>query len=257
MAEAHVVAALKDKRAELSGVIADLEKRLGQHRANLLHVDAVLRLFAPEFEPAAIRPKAVRRQNEWFRPGELARLVLDILRVAPAPLTIREITAQVMPRRGLDPQDGRTAKLLGSSPTLWHAPLGPLLAQIGDPLAAVVADGAYDQDRVYDEVAGHSAEAAVVVPPRSTAVLSPSAQTDPTQRDRHIQVIAECGRMGWQKTSGYNARAGAEGAMSRYKRIIGDTLRSHSRPQEVETRIAVNVLNRMLDLGRPESVRAA
>jgi hypothetical protein len=37
-----------------------------------------------------------------------------------------------------------------------------------------------------------------------------------------------------------------------------DTLRSHSRPaQEVETRIAVNVLNRMLDLGRLESIRAA
>ena len=64
--------------------------------------------------------------------------------------------------------------------------------------------------------------------------------------------------MGWQRTSGYNARAGAEGAMSRYKRIIGDTLRSHTRPaQEVETRIAVTVLNRMLDLGCPESVRAA
>ena len=70
--------------------------------------------------------------------------------------------------------------------------------------------------------------------------------------------LTEPGRMGWQKTSGYNARAGAEGAMSRYKRIIGDTLRSHTRPaQEVETRIAVTVLNRMLDLGRPESVRAA
>jgi len=27
--------------------------------------------------------------------------------------------------------------------------------------------------------------------------------------------------------------------------------------QEVETRIAVSILNRMLDLGRPESVRAA
>jgi hypothetical protein len=48
MAEPHVVAALKDKRAELSGSIADLEKRIGQHRADLLHVDAVLRLFAPE-----------------------------------------------------------------------------------------------------------------------------------------------------------------------------------------------------------------
>src|SRR4051812_22110275 len=98
--------------------------------------------------------------------------------------------------------------------------------------------------------------AAVVVPPRATAVLSASAETDPTQRDRHIQAIAEQGRMGWQKTSGYNARAGVEGTMSRYKRIIGDTLRSHTRPAQ-ETRIAVTVLNRMLDLGRPQSVRAA
>jgi hypothetical protein len=111
------------------------------------------------------------------------------------------------------------------------AELGPLLDQIDEPLAAVIADGAYDQDRVYDAVAEHSPEAAVVVPPRSTAVLSPSAETDPTQRDRHIQAIAEQGRMGWQRTSGYNARAGAEGAMSRYKRIIGDTLRSHTRPR--------------------------
>ena len=64
--------------------------------------------------------------------------------------------------------------------------------------------------------------------------------------------------MGWQKTSGYNARAGVEGTMSRYKRIIGDTLRSHTRSaQEVETRIAITILNRMLDLGRPNSIRAA
>jgi hypothetical protein len=158
--------------------------------------------------------------------------------------------------------DAKTGTIVASTLTSKEvddaAELGPLLDQIDEPLAAVVADGAYDQDRVYDDVAGHSAEAAVVVPPRATAVLSPSAETDPTQRDRHIQASAEQGRMGWQKTSGYNARAGAEGAMSRYKRIIGDTLRSHTRPaQEVETRIAVTVLNRMLDLGRPESVRAA
>ena len=112
MAEPHVVAALKDKRAELSGGIADLEKRIGQHRADLLHVDAVLRLFAPDFEPAAIPPKAVRQPSGWFRPGELARMVLEVLRAAPAPLSIREITAQMMERRGLDPQDGRMAELL-------------------------------------------------------------------------------------------------------------------------------------------------
>ena len=158
--------------------------------------------------------------------------------------------------------DAKTGTIVASTLTSKEvddaAELGALLDQVEEPLAAVVADGTYDQDRVYDDVAEHSAEAAVVVPPRSTAVLSASAETDPTQRDRHIQAIAEQGRMSWQRTSGYNARAGAEGTMSRYKRIIGDTLRSHSRPvQEIETRIAVNGLNRMLDLGRPKSVRAA
>src|SRR5690349_12721289 len=67
------------------------------------------------------------------------------------------------------------------------AELGPLLDQIDDPLAAVVADGAYDQDNVYDTVAEHPAEARAVVPPRATAVPSASAETDPTQCDRHIQ----------------------------------------------------------------------
>jgi hypothetical protein len=112
MAEPHVVAALKDKRAELSGIIADLEKRIGQHRADLLHVDAVLRLFAPEFEPATIPPRAVRRPNSWFKPGELARLLLEVLRTAPAALSVRDITVQVMERRGLNPEDARTVELL-------------------------------------------------------------------------------------------------------------------------------------------------
>ena len=132
--------------------------------------------------------------------------------------------------------DAKTGTIVASTLTSKEvddaAELGPLLDQIDEPLAAVIADGAYDQDRVYDGVAEHSAEAAVVVPPRSTAVLSASAETNPTQRDRHIQAIAEQGRMGWQKTSGYNARAGVEGTMSRYKRIIGDILRSHSRPAQ-------------------------
>jgi hypothetical protein len=53
-------------------------------------------------------------------------------------------------------------------------------------------------------------------------------------------------------------RAGVEAAMSRYKRVIGDTLRSQAEPaQQVETQIAVKALNRMVGLGRPDSVRAA
>jgi hypothetical protein len=40
--------------------------------------------------------------------------------------------------------------------------------------------------------------------------------------------------------------------------MIGDALRSHSdAAQATEIAVAVEVLNRMLDLGRPKSVRVA
>ena len=75
-----------------------------------------------------------------------------------------------------------------------------LLDQITSPLASFTGDGAYDQAGIYGTVAMRHPEADVIVPPRSTAVLSEMAASTPTQRDRHLQSIAEHGRMGWQKT---------------------------------------------------------
>ena len=99
-------------------------------------------------------------------------------------------------------------------------------------------------------------EAAVIVPPRFSAVPSATAEAAPTQRDRHLQSIAERGRLGWQKASGYNLRALAEAAICRYKRVIGGTLRSQTdRRQATEVAVAVGVLTRMLELGCPQSVR--
>jgi len=72
---------------------------------------------------------------------------------------------------------------------------GPLLDQVTGPVASFTGDGAYDQDRVYASVAQRHPEAAVVVPPRATAVPSDTAETSPTQRDGHIQNIARHRRM--------------------------------------------------------------
>lgn len=112
MAESHVVSALRDKRAEVSGLIADLERRIAQQRTDLVHVDAVLRLYAPDLEPASIPVKAVRRNHGWFKRGELSRLVLDVLRITPVPMTLKAIAAEVMTRRHLDPADERTVHLI-------------------------------------------------------------------------------------------------------------------------------------------------
>ena len=136
--------------------------------------------------------------------------------------------------------------------------VGPLLDQVDGPIASLTGDGAYDREDVYGAVAERHPEAAVVVPPRRDAVPSDTAETAPTRRDRHLRSIAERGLMGWQKASGYNRRALAESAMSRYKRVIGDALRSRTDPgRATEVAIAARALNRMLELGRPESVRVA
>jgi DDE family transposase len=136
--------------------------------------------------------------------------------------------------------------------------VGPLLDQVDGPIASLTGDGAYDREDVYGAVAERHPEAAVIVPPRRDAVPSGTAETAPTQRDQHLRSIAERGRLGWQEASGYNRRALAEAAMSRYKRVIGDTLRSRTdRRRATEVAIAARALNRMLELGRPESVRVA
>jgi hypothetical protein len=136
--------------------------------------------------------------------------------------------------------------------------VGTLLDRIDGAVASVTGDGAYDRDDVYAEVAARHPEAAVVVPPRANAVPSEAAEIAPTQRDRHLRCIAERGRMGWQKALGYNSRALVESDVSRWKRVIGDGLRFQTEGRQAsEVAIAADVLNRMLDLGRPEYVRIA
>ena len=99
---------------------------------------------------------------------------------------------------------------------------------------------------------------ALIVPPRATAVPSDTAETAPTQRDGHLQHIAERGRMAWQNASGYNRRARVEATMNRWKQVIGDELRAHTDERRAtEVAVAVHALNRMLDLGRPSYVRVA
>ena len=64
--------------------------------------------------------------------------------------------------------------------------------------------------------------------------------------------------MNWQKASGYNKRSKVEAAISRYKRVIGDTLKSRRDARRAtEVAIAVKSLNRMTRLGRAKFVRVA
>src|SRR5215216_6021275 len=138
--------------------------------------------------------------------------------------------------------------------------VGPLLDQIPGPLGSVIADGAYDGEPVYRAVAERQPDppVAVIIPPRSTAVPSPAAGSTPRQRDEHIQMIQDKGRLGWQKAVGYGRRSLGETAMFRYKAVIDRGLRARTLPaQKTEARVGCAVLNRMTRLGMPVSQRIA
>ena len=160
---------------------------------------------------------------------------------------------------GVDADTGRiVASALTANDVDDGSQVGPLLDQVTGLVASFTGDGAYDQDGVSRSVAERHPDARVIAPPRSSAVPSETAETAPTQRDQHLQLIAEHGRMGWQKASGYNRRALAEATIGRFKRVIGDGLRSRTDQRgATEIGIAVAVLNRMLQLGPPKSVRIA
>ena len=135
-----------------------------------------------------------------------------------------------------------------------------LLEQVEGEIASVMVDGAYEGEPVYQAIEARQPQAppSIVIPPRRSAVLSSQADTDPSQRDGHIRLIREQGRSAWCKATGYGRRSFAETAIGRYKALIGPRLRARTLSnQQGEIARGVEVLNRMIRVAKPASVRIA
>ena len=114
------------------------------------------------------------------------------------------------------------------------------------------ADGAYDKTIVYDLLTRTGA--GVVVPPTRKARISKNDTSAARARNEIVEAVRELGRRQWKKQSGYHQQARVENAFYRYKQLIGGRLRSRNIvAQATEVRLAINVLNRMLDLGASRS----
>jgi hypothetical protein len=133
-----------------------------------------------------------------------------------------------------------------------------LLEQVEGEIASVMADGAYDGEPVYQAIAARQPQSApsIAIPPRRSAILSPQADTAPSQRDSHIRLIQEHGRSVWRKATGHGRRSLAETAIGRYKALIGPRLRARGLVnQQGEVALGSEVLNRMIRVAKPVSVR--
>ena len=127
-----------------------------------------------------------------------------------------------------------------------------LIEEVKCGITSITADTAYDTLAIYDVAAARDAK--VVVPPSRSATQSRQRRSPSSARDSTVMRVQEIGRRQWKKESGYHQQARVENTFFRYKSIIGDRLRArHPKSQEAEAAIACNILNRMTELGRPES----
>jgi hypothetical protein len=87
--------------ADLGGQIKANQAEAVRLAEAMKHVEAVIKLYDPDF---SVRGISVRRRvtgNPWFKRGTMFRYALDALRTAAGPLTVRELTEAVMAAKGI------------------------------------------------------------------------------------------------------------------------------------------------------------
>jgi Transposase DDE domain len=130
----------------------------------------------------------------------------------------------------------------------------------GIPLGDVIGDGAYDtidcREAIYDR-GGRQ----IIPPPKSAKTQRKTEIPALRERDAAICRIKELGvegRKRWKEEIGYHRRSRIETCMSRYKKILGDHLSARlEQTQFTEIKIKLDVLNRMAEIGMPQSYKVA
>jgi hypothetical protein len=134
--------------------------------------------------------------------------------------------------------------------------LPDLLEQIDSCIDQVSGDGAYDTFDCYDTINERGALA--IIPPRSNSKIQQhgNCKSLPHPRDENLRSFRQVGRKRWQHESSYHRRSLSETAMFRLKTIFGGKLRRRGfDAQAIELFLQCAALNRMIQLGKPDSYK--
>src|SRR5580704_14950432 len=95
------VAYLIRLHADIGGRILDNKRQAERLAEDAVAVEAVIKLFDPEFNARAIAARRRVTGNPWFKRGTLFRGALDVLRAAQGPMTVREIVDAMLAAKGI------------------------------------------------------------------------------------------------------------------------------------------------------------
>jgi len=125
-----------------------------------------------------------------------------------------------------------------------------LFGEVDEAVEGIKADGAYDQESVYE--AAKARGAVPVIPPRRGAVIHKHGNKSGPKlaRDENVRGVRRYGRKRWKQMTGYHERSLSETAMFRVKSAFGGHLKHRLlESQRVEARIKCKILNRFTRLG--------
>jgi hypothetical protein len=101
----NTVNALRNKWAELAGMIAMHEHEIDRLCSSLIHLDATLLLFDRGTDPEDIAPrKRTPKRLHYFGPGEQSRRVLEAIRDHGS-VSVRELALAAMDDKGFPETD--------------------------------------------------------------------------------------------------------------------------------------------------------
>jgi hypothetical protein len=93
---------------------------------------------------------------------------------------------------------------------------------------------------------------------RFSAVHWPASQVGGPERNAAIDHIARSGKQDWKDKSVYHRHALVENLMYRFKTLTSERLWARDVDvQDAKVAVRVGILNRMIVLARPNSVRVA
>ena len=92
------------KRAELAWELEAIQSRIAGLVAGLNNLDATIRLFSPDLALEEVAPTHPRPRHA-ATPGQISRVLTQVVREASQPLTTHDLTLRVTVARQLDAQD--------------------------------------------------------------------------------------------------------------------------------------------------------
>jgi hypothetical protein len=159
---------------------------------------------------------------------------------------------------GVDEASGEMVAAVVSTNTYSDSQLLPdLLEQVEEAIKQVSGDGGYDRRSCYEAIGARQARA--TIPPQRNAKIWQHGNTKAERlaRDQNLRRLRQVGRAAWKRESGYHRRSLAETAMFRLKTIFSDRVTARGfAGQAAQLLVRCAALNRMTQLGRPDSYQA-